>query len=192
MVVLCGCTSVEPTLAITTLPTPVTVTATYIVTDTPTETPGPAPTPNYDSCFDKNITTPYYCYDRYYWVRPIVTPAGMGYTAKVWKNDSCVDLNRTSGECEGWGDNTWVTLFLHNLTVVKNLTSINNTEMVAAVTYYNQSFDLNVINDHLAFSDFINIYCDKTYPSQPYDKNLFAPETNVIVVPIDTFNPDAF
>jgi hypothetical protein len=188
-ILFCGCTQPAPNVEV--VPTPVTVVPTFLI-NTPIETVGPTPTQNYDICFDKNITTPDFCYDHYYWVRPTVAPVGMGYTARVWQNNSCVYRNKTSEECEGWGDDSWTVLFMKNLTIVKNLSSINNTELVSAVVFYNKSFDLNVINDDLTFSDFINKYWDKTYPTQPYDKSLFAPDPNVTIVPIDTFNPDGF
>ena len=190
-ILFCGCASVEPTVSVTTVPTPVTVTPTYLPTNTPIETPGPTPTPNYDICFDKNITTPDYCYDRYYWVRPTTTPAGMGYTARVWKNTGCVNLNRSSGECEGWGDNSFTVLFLHNLTVVRNITGVNLTEVISAINYYNTTYDLNKINSD-DFSEFIRKFWDGTYPSVKYDYSLFAPDPKAVIVPIDTFNPNGF
>jgi hypothetical protein len=192
MVIICGCSQSAPTVE--TIPTTV-VTESIVVTETINYTVGPTPTPTNDvsECYNKSLKEPpLFCYDYLYWVKPTPTVGGMGYTAKVWQNNGCIKFNKTSLECEGWGDNTWVVLFLHNLTVVRNLSSVNNTEMVSAVVFYNKSFDLNVINDDLTFSDFIYKYWDKTYPTQPYDKSLFAPDPDVTIVPIETFNPDGF
>jgi hypothetical protein len=192
-ILICGCSSNQPevveTDATIVTPTPVAVTPTWI------QTVGPTPTPTNDvgECYNRSLVEPpQFCYDYLYWVKPTPTVQGMGYTAKVWQNNGCINFNKTSLECECWGDDLWTVLFMKNLTIVKNLSSINNTELVSAVVFYNKSFDLNVINDDLTFSDFINMYWDKTYPTQPYDKSLFAPNPNVTIVPIDTFNPDGF
>lgn len=192
-ILICGCSSEQPVVETTTTivtPTPVAVTATWIQTVGPT----PTPTNNIAECYNHSITTyPEFCYDLLYWVRPTHSPRGAGYSAKIWRNDSCVDLNRTSGECRVWGDDSYTALFLHNLTIVKNITSINNTEMVAAVVYYNKTYDLNIINNDLTFSDFIEKYWDGTYPSIKYDTNLFAPDPSVSVPVVNgTFNPDGF
>jgi hypothetical protein len=145
-----------------------------------------------DRCYWRNTTEyPDFCYDKLYWVRPTITPEGMGYTARVWQNTGCVNLNRSSGECEGWGDNSYTALFLHNLTVVRNVTGVNNTELVAAVTYYNKTYDLNVINGE-TFDLFISRYWDGTYPVERYSTELFAPDPSVTVVPVGTFNPNGF
>lgn len=192
-ILICGCSSnqsevVETNVTIVT-PTPVAVTLTWI------QTVGPTPTPTNDisRCYWHNTTEyPSYCYDRLYWVKPTPTVRGMGYTAKVWQNNGCIQFNKTSWECERWGDDLWTVLFMKNLTIVKNLSSINNTELVSAVVFYNKSFDLNVINDDLTFSEFIDEYWDGTYPTQPYDKSLFSPDSDVTIVPIDTFNTDGF
>lgn len=191
-ILICGCSSeqsvVETETTITT-PTPVAVTATWIQTVGPT----PTPTNNLDVCYFKNTSDyPNYCYDYFYWIRPTYAPPGYGYTARVWRNSGCVDLNRTSGECEGWGDNSFTVLFLHNLTIVRNMTSVNNTEMIAAVVYYNKTYDLNTINDDLSFSSFIDKYWDGTYPGIKYDTSLFAPDPSVKIVTVDTFNTDAW
>lgn len=192
LVSICGCSQPAPTVE--TIPTTV-VTESIVVIETPNYTVGPTPTPTNDisRCYWHNTTEyPDYCYDYLYWVRPTYSPPGMGYTAKVWRNSGCIDLNRTSGLCEKWGDNSYTALFLRNLTVVRNLTSIGNNEMVAAVVYYNKTYDLNVINDKLSFSEFIDEYWDGTYPTQPYDKSLFGPDLNVTIVPVDTFNVNGF
>jgi hypothetical protein len=196
-ILIAGCTSVQPTVIETATPTP-TQTSLVVVesNETPVYTVGPTPTTTEDlsRCYWHNTTEyPQYCYDRFYWVRPTYSPPGSGYTAKVWRNDSCTDLNRTSGECREWGDNTYVALFLHNLTIVRNVTGINNTELVAAVTYYNKTYDLNVINNVLSFSDFVNKYWDGTYPSKKYDTILFEPDQSVIIPIVNgSFNVDAF
>lgn len=193
-ILICGCSSapeavVEPDVTIVT-PTPVAVTPTWI------QTVGHTPTPTNDvrECYNRSLAEPpQFCYDLLYWVKPTpIPPVGTGYTARVWRNSGCVDLNRTSGICEEWGNDLYNVLFLRNLTIVNNLTSINNTELVSAVTYYNRSFDLNVVNDDLTFSDFIEKYWDGTYPENKYNNSEFKPNTNVTVVPIDTFNPDGF
>ena len=184
----CGCTQTTP--IVETTPTPITVVPTFL-TQTPTETVGPTPTQNYDVCFDKNITIPDYCYDHYYWVRPVVTPVGMGYTARVWQNNSCVYRNKTSDECEEWGDDSWTEIFMHNQTIVRNLSNINVTEVISAAVFYNRSFNLNKVNN-LDFFSFINVYWDGTYPNVKYNTDLFEPDLNVTIVPIDTFNPDGF
>lgn len=192
LILICGCS--QPVQNVENVPTPVAVTATYITT-TPNYTVGPTPTPTNDvrECYWHNTTDyPDYCYDVMYWVKPTPVVQGMGYTAKVWQNNGCIQFNKTSLECERWGDDLWTVLFMKNLTIVRNLSSINNTELVSSIVYYNKTYDLNVINDDLTFSDFINKYWDKTYPMQPYDKSLFAPDPNVTIVPIDTFNPDGF
>lgn len=192
LVLICGCSQPVPTVE--TIPTTV-VTESIVVIETPNYTVGPTPTPTNDvrECYNRSLVEPpQFCYDYLYWVKPTPTVQGMGYTAKVWQNNGCINFNKTSLECECWGDDLWTVLFMKNLTIVKNLSSINNTELVSAVVFYNKSFDLNVINDDLTFSDFINMYWDKTYPTQPYDKSLFAPNPNVTIVPIDTFNPDGF
>jgi hypothetical protein len=94
----------------------------------------------------------------------------------------------TSKECEAWGDDSWSVLFLHNLTPVRNLTGINMSEVVAATTYYNNTFDLNKINS-IDFSDFIKTYWDGTYPATPYNKKNFEPDMNVsIPVVEEAFN----
>jgi hypothetical protein len=192
-ILICGCSSnqsdVETETTIVT-PTPVAVTATWIQTVGPT----PTPTDDISRCYWHNTTEyPDYCYDYFYWVRPIYSPVGSGYTARVWKNDSCVDLNRTSGVCESWGDGSYVEIFMHNQTIVRNLTGINATEVVAATVYYNKTFDLNTVNDDLSFSEFINKYWDGTYPSVKYNTDLFAPDPSVVIPVVNgTFNPDGF
>ncbi len=190
-ILFCGCAQTNP--VVETTPTPVTVTQTYIPTETPTETVGPAPTNDMGKCFDRNVTTyPDYCADYYYWVKPTVTPVGMGYTARVWQNTSCVYRNRTSDECEIWGDDSWTAIFMKNKTIVRNLTGINITEVIAASAYYNTSFGLNIVNG-ATYDSFIKVYWDGTYPSTPYDKNLFAPDENVSVVVVNsTFDPKAW
>jgi len=189
-ILFCGCAQTPP--VVETTPTPVTVTQTYIPTETPTETVGPTPTTNYSICFDHNITTPDFCYDTFYWVRPTVIPVGMGYTARVWKNDTCVYRNKTSDECEQWGDDSWTAIFMKNLTVVRNITGINLSEVIAATSYYNDTWGLNVVNG-ADFSSFIKAYWDGIYPSVPYDKSLFAPDENVSVVVVNsTFDPKAW
>lgn len=193
-ILICGCSSnqsevVETNVTIVT-PTPVAVTLTWI------QTVGPTPTPTNDvrECYNRSLAEPpEFCYDLMYWVRPTPTPPkGYGYTARVWQNSGCMNLNKTSGICEEWGDDLYNVLFLRNLTIVRNLDSINNTELVASVTYYNKSFDLNTINEDLSFSDFIDEYWDGTYPENKYDNSKFKPNVNVTVVPVDTFNPDGF
>jgi len=192
LVSICGCSHPAPTVE--TIPTTV-VTESIVVTETPNYTVGPTPTPTNDvrECYNRSLAEPpEFCYDLMYWVRPTPTPPyGMGYTARVSKNSGCVDLNRTSGICEEWGDNLYNVLFLRNLTIVNNLTSINNTDLVAAVTYYNKTYDLNEI-DGKSFDLFVAKYWDGTYPTQPYDKSLFAPDLNVTIVPVDTFNVNGF
>jgi hypothetical protein len=194
LVLICGCSQPVPTVE--TIPTTV-VTESIVVIETPNYTVGPTPTPTNDisRCYWHNTTEyPDYCYDRLYWVRPTYSPPGMGYTAKVWRNSGCANLNRTSGMCEEWGNDLFTVIFLHNQTIVKNITSVENTELIAAVTYYNRSFDLNTVNDVLSFDQFINTYWDKTYPSTNYNASLFIPdETNVIIPVVNgTFNPDAY
>lgn len=193
-ILICGCSSapvdtvVEPTPTIE-VPTPITVTPTWI------QTVGPTPTPTNDiaECYNRSIVIyPEYCYDVLYWVRPTYSPRGMGYTAKVWKNDGCINLNKTSGLCEGWGDNTYTVIFMKNQTIVRNLSGVNATEVVASMTYYNKSFDLNAVNGDLSFSEFIEEYWDGTYPGEKYNKTLFEPDLSVTIVPVDTFNPDGF
>lgn len=197
LILLCGCSSNQPevvemeTTSTTIIPTPVAVTtATWI------QTVGPTPTPTNDvrECYNHSVTEyPDYCYDYFYWVKPTPTPpVGTGYTARVWRNSGCVNLNKTSGICEEWGDDLYTVLFLRNLTIVKNITSINNTELVASVVYYNKTHDLNTVNDDLTFSDFINMYWDGTYPGEKYNTSEFKPNVNVTIVPVDTFNPDGF
>lgn len=191
---ICGCSSapldtvVEPTPTIE-VPTPVAVTPTWI------QTVGPTPTVTNDAaeCYNRSLAEPpQFCYDLLYWVKPTpIPPVGTGYTARVWRNSGCVNLNRTSGICEEWGNDLYNVLFLRNLTIVNNLTSINNTDLVAAVTYYNKTYDLNEI-DGKSFDLFVAKYWDGTYPTQPYNKTSFAPDLNVTIVPIDTFNPNAF
>jgi hypothetical protein len=188
-IIFCGCTQTTP--VVETTPTPVTVVPTFL-TQTPTETVGPTPTQNYDVCFDKNITIPDYCYDHYYWVRPVVTPVGMGYTARVWKNDSCVYRNRTSEESEEWGDDSWTATFMKNLTVVRNITGVNLSEVIAATSYYIDTWELNTVNG-ADFNSFIKAYWNGIYPATPYDKSLFAPDPNVSVVVVSaTFDPKAW
>ena len=196
-ILIAGCTSVQQT-TVTETPTPVTAVPTFVETPTetvgptPTETVTPVPTSDLKACFDKNITTPDYCYDYYYWVRPTVTPVGMGYTARVWQNNTCVDMNRTSNECEQWGDDTWTAIFLHNLTVVRNLTGINMSEVIAATAYYNNTYDLATVNG-ATYDSFIKVYWDGTYPSTPYDKSEFVPDKNVSVIVVNaTFDPNGF
>ena len=191
-ILICGCSSVQPTVVETNVtivtPTPVAVTETWI------QTVGPTPTPTNDiaECYNHSVTTyPKFCYDLLYWVRPTYSPYGMGYTAKVWRNEGCTNFNRTSGLCEEWGDNTFIVLFMRNLTIVKNLTSINNTELMSSVVYYNKTFNLNMINGK-SFDSFIDEYWDKTYPQEKYNTSEFKPDLNVTAVPIDTFNPDGF
>src|SRR5208282_1478403 len=158
-----GCAQTTP--VVETTPTPVAVTQTYIETQTPTETVGSVPTNDMGACFNRSDSSyPDYCADYYYWVKPTTTPVGMGYTAKVWRNSSCVDLNRTSGECEGWGDDSYVATFLHNLTIVRNLTSVNMSEVIASLSYYNTSYNLNVVNG-VSFDNYISTHWDGTYPS---------------------------
>lgn len=190
-ILFCGCAQTTP--AVETTPTPVTVTQTYIPTETPMETVGPVPTNDMGKCFDRNVTTyPDYCADYYYWVKPTVIPVGMGYTARVWKNDTCVYRNKTSEECEVWGDDSWTATFMKNLTVVRNITGINLSEVIAATSYYNDTWGLNIVNG-ADFSSFIKVYWNGIYPSVPYDKNLFAPDENVsIVVTNGTFDPKAW
>ncbi len=188
---LSGCTSVQPTV-IEPTPTPVTVVPTFLVTQTPTETVGPVPTNDVKECFDRNKTTPDFCYDTFYWVRPTITPAGMGYTARVWQNDSCVYRNRTSDECEQWGDDSWTAVFLHNLTVVRNITGVNLTEIIAATAYYNDTFGLSTVNG-AGYDSFLNVYWDGMYPAEKYNKSLFAPDSNIdVVVKNETFDPKAW
>ncbi len=191
-ILICGCSSNQPTVAETNVtivtPTPVAVTLTWI------QTVGPTPTPTNDisRCYWHNTTEyPLYCYDRLYWVKPTPTVQGMGYTAKIWQNNECVNFNKTSGLCEGWGDNTYTIIFMKNQTVVRNLSGVNVTEVIASASFFNRSFNLNEINS-LDFSSFINSYWDGTYPIVKYNTDLFEPDLNVTVVPIDTFNPYGF
>ncbi|MFA5745781.1 MAG: hypothetical protein WC932_02860 [archaeon] len=145
------------------------------------------------ACFNRSDSVyPDYCYDYYYWVKPTTTPVGMGYTAKVWQNSSCVYRNRTSDECEMWGDDSWTAIFMKNLTVVRNISGINITEVVAAASYYNDTWGLNVVNG-ADFNSFVKAYWNGIYPDVKYDKSLFAPDKNVsVVVTNATFNPAAF
>ena len=196
-VVLSGCTSTDTTTTPTVTPTPeIYVPTPIITTQTTIETPTPTPTVN--ECFDRNITTPDYCYDYYYWVRPTYAPINSGYTARVFLNDSCTIFNRTSSECEQYGDNTYTVLALHNQTSVRNVTGINSTEAVAMLSYYNRTYDLNRVyysplQTTISFAQVINKLWDGTYPSSKYPEELFSPDTNVdIPIVNDTFNPDAF
>ena len=201
-VLLTGCTSVPVTTPETPTPTSV-ATIVETIIETPMFTVGPTPTPEEDlsRCYWHNTTDyPDYCYERFYWVRPTYSPPGSGYTAKVWRNSGCVDLNRTSGLCEGWGSGEWYALFLHNLTAVRNVTGVNNTEMVASVVYYNKTYDLNAINGDLTFSEFIDEYWDGTYPSfanrtewENLKNESFEEDKNVsIPIVYETFNPEGF
>jgi len=192
-ILICGCSSnqsevVETNVTIVT-PTPVAVTLTWI------QTVGPTPTPTNDisRCYWHNTTEyPLYCYDQLYWVHPTYSPRGSGYSAKIWKNDSCVDLNRTSGECRQWGDDSYTAIFMKNQTIVRNLTGITATEVVAAGSYYNKSYDLNEI-DGESFDFFINKYWDGTYPENKFNTSDFAPNPNVVVPIVNgTFNVDGF
>lgn len=192
-ILICGCSSNQPTVAETNVtivtPTPVAVTLTWI------QTVGPTPTPTNDvrECYNRSLVEPpQFCYDYLYWVKPTPTVQGMGYTAKVWRNDSCVDLNRTSGECRQWGDNSYTAIFMKNQTIVRNLTGITATEIVAAGSYYNKSYDLNEI-DGESFDFFINKYWDGTYPENKFNTSDFAPNPNVVVPIVNgTFNVDGF
>lgn len=192
-ILICGCSSeqstvVEPNNTITT-PTPVAVTATWIQT---TVGPTPTPTDNMDVCYFKNVTDyPQYCYDHFYWVRPTYSPPGAGYSARVWRNDGCINLNRTSGLCEGWGNGLYTEIFMKNRTIVRNLSGIELLEVISAASYYNRTFDLNTINGG-TFSEFIDKYWDGTYPSVKYDTDLFTPDLNTTIVPVDTFDPYGF
>jgi hypothetical protein len=153
----------------------------------------PVPTNNLDVCHWTNISDyPKYCYDYFYWVRPTYSPPGSGYSARVWKNDSCVDLNRSSGYCNIWGDGSYVEIFMKNQTIVRNLSNINVTEVVSAAAYYNRTFDLNIINSG-DFDSFIKAYWDGSYPSVKYDTTEFAPDLNVVIPIVNgSFNPDGF
>ena len=192
-ILICGCSSVQSTVVETTptsiVPTPVAVTATWI------QTVGPTPTPTNDiaECYNHSVTTyPEFCYDILYWVRPTYSPVGAGYSAKVWRNDSCVDLNRTSGECRVWGDGSYVEIFMNNQTIVRNLSGINITEMISAAAYYNRTFDLNVVNGE-SFDWFISKYWDKTYPGTKYNTSLFVPNPGVEVPVVnESFNSSAW
>lgn len=191
-ILICGCSSNQPVVETETTivtPTPVAVTATWI------QTVGPTPTPTNDiaECYNHSVTTyPEFCYDLLYWVRPTHSPRGAGYSARIWKNDGCINLNRTSGICEGWGDNSYTIIFMNNQTIVRNLSGIEITEAISAAAYYNRSYDLNTINDK-DFDWFISKYWDGTYPSVKYDTNLFAPDPSVEIPVVNgTFNPDGF
>ena len=196
-VVLSGCTSTDTTTTPTITPTPEIYVPTPIITTQATiETPTPTPTVN--ECFDRNITTPSYCYDKYYWVRPTYAPINSGYTARVSINDTCTIFNRTSNECEQYGDGSYTVLALLNQTGVRNLTGINSTEVVAMLSYYNRTYDLNRVyyapqQTTISFQQLIDKIWDGTYPSTKYSSELFAPDTSVdIPIVNDTFNPDAF
>ena len=193
-VLLSGCTSVPVTAPETPFPTSV-ATIAETISDTPVFTVGPTPTPaeDLDRCYWHNTTEyPTYCYDRMYWVRPTYSPVGSGYTAKIWKNDSCISLNRSSGYCNDWGDGSYVEIFMKNLTIVRNLSGVNVTEAISAASYYNRTFDLNVINGE-DFDSFINIYWDGSYPGTKYDTKNFEPDPNVVIPVVNgTFNPEGF
>ena len=203
-VIACGCTSTTPVETTTTVDKVISTPTTVFETPTPAvitqiTTPTPEPTNDARVCYDRNLTTyPQYCYDIFYWVKPTTTPVDAGYQARVWKNDSCVKFNITSQLCEEYGDGSYTVLALHNLTQVRNVSGINNTEAVAMVTYYNKTFDLNrvsypIAKDYLDFDGFINALWDGTYPATKYDTSLFAPDPNVIVPVVNgTFNPEGF
>jgi len=103
-----------------------------------------------------------------------------------------VDLNRSSGYCNIWGDGSYVEIFMKNQTIVRNLSNINVTEVVSAAAYYNRTFDLNIINSG-DFDSFIKAYWDGSYPSVKYDTTEFAPDLNVVIPIVNgSFNPDGF
>lgn len=201
-VIACGCTSTTNEVPQTTSPTPTPAVITQVITaveTTITPTPTPEPTNDARVCYDRNLTTyPQYCYDMFYWVKPTTTPVDAGYQARVWKNDSCVKFNITSQLCEEYGDGSYTVLALHNLTQVRNVSGINNTEAVAMVTYYNKTFDLNRVayptaKEYLDFGGFIDAVWDGTYPATKYDTSLFAPDPNVVIPVVNgTFNPEGF
>ena len=197
-VIACGCTSTTPVDKVISTPTIVFETPTPAVI-TQITTPTPTQTNDARVCYYRNLTTyPDYCYEMFYWVKPTTTPVDAGYQARVWKNDSCVRFNITSWLCEEYGDGSYTVLALHNLTQVRNVSGINNTEAVAMVTYYNKTFDLNrieypVIKKYIDFQEFINEVWDGTYPATKYDTSLFAPDPNVVIPVVNgTFNPDGF
>jgi hypothetical protein len=195
-VLLSGCTSEEQT-------TPVTVTTQEIINQTvevvttiETIVPIAVPTNDERDCYNRSLEEPpEFCYDLLYWVRPTPTPpAGTGYTAKVVKNSGCINLNRTSGLCEGWGDDLFTVTIYHNLTMIKNLTELKNEDLIAAVTYYNVTNDLNMVNDILTFDGFIQEYWDGTYSPLKYNSSAFSANETEIEIPIvdKTFNPYAY
>lgn len=195
-VILSGCTNQEQTI-----PTPVTTTeivnhSEEVVTTIETIIPTPIPTNDIKECYNRSLQNPpQYCYDLMYWVPPTpVPPMGTGYTARVWRNDGCINMNKTSDVCEGWGDGLYTAVILHNLSVVKNITGIENPDLIAAVTYYNVTYHLNTVNDVLSFDDFINKYWTKTYSSTKYNASAFSTNESEFVIPIvnEGFNPDAY
>ena len=197
-VIACGCTSSPSVDKVISTPTTVFETPTPAVI-TQITTPTPTPTNDARVCYDRNITTyPDYCYEMFYWVRPTYMPVDAGYQARVWKNDSCVKFNITSQLCEEYGDGSYTVLALHNLTQVRNVSGINNTEAVAMVTYYNKTFDLNRVSyptakEYLDFGGFIDAVWDGTYPATKYDTSLFAPDPSVVIPVVNgTFNLDGF
>ena len=197
-VIACGCTSTTPVDKVISTPTTVFETPTPAVI-TQITTPTPTPTNDINLCYNRTLAEyPQYCYDMFYWVRPTTTPIDAGYQACVWKNDSCVKFNITSQLCEEYGDGSYTVLALHNLTQVRNVSGINNTEAVAMVTYYNKTFELNRVSyptakEYLDFSGFIDAVWDGTYPATKYDTSLFAPDPSVVIPVVNgTFNLDGF
>lgn len=191
-ILICGCSSTQETVVETNstiiTPTPVAVTVTWI------QTVGPTPTLTNDvrECYNRSLQEyPEFCYDVLYWVRPTYSPPGSVYTAKIWKTDWCVNLNKTSGLCEGWGNDLYTAIFMHNRTIVRNLSGIELPEVISAASYYNRTFDLNVINGE-SFDSFILKYWDGTYPGVKYNTSNFEPDPNAVIYPVDTFNPDAW
>ncbi len=191
-ILICGCSSnqsdVETETTIVT-PTPMAATETWIQTVGPT----PTPTNNMDVCYFKNTTEyPQYCYDYFYWIKPTYSTRGAGYSARIWKNDGCVNLNRTSGICEGWGDNSYTIIFMNNQTIVRNLSGIELPEAISASAYYNRTFDLNVI-DGESFDSFTKKYWDGTYPGTKYNTSEFEPDPKVIIPIVnETFDSNAW